>query len=72
MIPSAPFPIARIIKLGVTLPVQLILIGLIVAGYCARIVPAISPAPYPHFQHKNANILTLLLSAMHRTSLDFL
>jgi hypothetical protein len=72
MTPSAPFPMARIIKLGVTLPVQLILIGLIVAGYCARIVPAISPAPYPHFQHKNANILISLLSVMHDTSLDFL
>jgi len=58
MIPLAPFPIALIIKLGVTLPVQLILIGLMVAGYCARMVPAISPAPYPHFQHMNAIIFT--------------
>jgi hypothetical protein len=47
--PSAPFPIARIIKEGVTLPEQLILTGLKVEGYCALIVPAMSPAPYPHF-----------------------
>ena len=64
MTPSAPFPIALIIKLGVTLPVQLILIGLIVAGYCARMVPAISPAPYPHFQHIKAKILTLFFVAI--------
>jgi hypothetical protein len=55
--PSAPLPIARIIKDGVTRPEQLILTGLSVAGYCARIVPAISPAPYPHFQHRKAKIL---------------
>ena len=54
--PSAPFPIARIIKEGVTLPAQLILTGRSVAGYCALIVPAISPAPYPHFQQRKAKI----------------
>ncbi|MFX1304095.1 MAG: hypothetical protein ACFE9X_12135 [Promethearchaeota archaeon] len=70
-IPSAPLPIARIIKEGVTLPEQLILTGLSVAGYCALIVPAISPAPYPHFQHKNAKIFIspLDLLANYFTSL---
>jgi len=61
--PSAPLPIARIIKDGVTLPEQLILIGRNVAGYCARIVPAISPAPYPHFQQRNAKIFISLFDA---------
>ncbi|MHA1296618.1 MAG: hypothetical protein ACTSPH_08430 [Promethearchaeota archaeon] len=60
MTPSAPRPIARIIKDGVTLPVQLILIGRIVEGYCALIVPAISPAPYPHFQHIKVKIFIAL------------
>jgi hypothetical protein len=60
---------ARMIKFGVTRPVQLILIGRIVAGYSALIVPAISPAPYPHFQHKNAKILTSVLAATIYTSL---
>ena len=40
-------------------------------GYCARIVPAISADPYPHFQHKNAIILISCSSVIFFTSLLF-
>ena len=35
-------------------------------GYCARIVPAMSAPPYPHFKHKNAKILISFSSIIDR------
>lgn len=55
--PSAPLLKARITMSEETLAVHITRTGLMLVGYCARIVPAISQAPYPHFQHKNAIIL---------------
>lgn len=54
--PSAPFLSDRNICSGSTLAVQGTKIVLNDAGYCLRIVPAISHAPYPHFQQRKAAI----------------
>ena len=48
--PSAPLPNARITKSGPTRPAQGTKTFLMESGYCARIVPAMSALPYPHFQ----------------------
>ena len=55
--PSAPLPKALIIRSSPTLPVHGTKTVRNEVGYCARIVPAISAPPYPHFRHKNAKIL---------------
>lgn len=50
--PSAPFPIARIARSVDTLPVQGTKIVRNEDGCWARIVPAMSAAPKPHFQQR--------------------
>ena len=55
--PSAPFLRDRRICSGSTLAVQGTKMVLRDAGYWRRIVPAMSQAPYPHFQQRNAAIL---------------
>ena len=53
---SAPFRKARNMRSVLTRPVQGMRIVRKLAGYWDRMVPAISAAPYPHFQHRNAAI----------------
>ncbi|MHA1793539.1 MAG: hypothetical protein ACTSVI_12895 [Promethearchaeota archaeon] len=55
--PSAPRPIARITKSVETRPVHGTKIVLKLGGCCARMVPAMSAAPNPHFQQRNEAIL---------------
>ncbi len=54
--PSAPFASARTIMSVDTRPEHWTRMGRMLGGYCPRIVPAMSAAPYPHFQHRNAAI----------------
>ena len=67
--PSAPLPNARITKSGPTRPAQGTKTILMESGYCARIVPAMSALPYPHFQQAYTIILISLSSAIFLTSL---
>ncbi|MFX1304979.1 MAG: hypothetical protein ACFFBV_08835 [Promethearchaeota archaeon] len=67
--PSAPLPNARIIKSDPTRPVHGTKTILIESGYCARMVPAISAEPYPHFQQAYTIILISLSSPILLTSL---
>ena len=56
MTPSAPLPKALITKSAPTRPLHGTRTVLKEVGYCARIVPAMSADPYPHFQHRKAMI----------------
>ncbi|MHA1886050.1 MAG: hypothetical protein ACW96S_13410 [Promethearchaeota archaeon] len=67
--PSAPLPNARIIKSEPTRPVHGTNTLRIDSGYWARIVPAISAEPYPHFQQAYTMILISFSSAILDTSL---
>lgn len=69
MTPSAPLPNALITRSVSTRPLQGTRTVLKDVGYCARMVPAMSAEPYPHFQHKNAIILISSLSPILFTSL---